>query len=153
MDQAPDGYKEIIRLIEEQHEYLKIAKLEQAFTEAIFKVRRRQGQTISGFVATKKAGFAEVKKQGLDLLATEAGEHLLGHLVLRQGGFSADQQQRIRVPSDGSIQFKRIEVRKIFGMAWTRRLLAGCTGVEEMMSGIRMAIPTTSYDQTCLLPE
>ncbi|CAE7633450.1 unnamed protein product, partial [Symbiodinium microadriaticum] len=116
---APDGYKEIIRLIEEQHEYLKIAKLEQAFTEAIFKGRRRQGQTISGFLATKKAGFAELKKQGLDLLATEAGEHLLGHLVLRQGGFSADQQQRIRVLTDGSIQFKKIEeaIRKIFGDA------------------------------------
>ena len=116
---APDGYKEIIRLIEEQHEYLKVAKLEQAFSEAIFRGRRRQGQTISGFLATKKASFAELKKQGLDLLATEAGEHLLGYLVLRQGGFSADQQQRIRVLTDGSIQFKRIEeaIRKIFGDA------------------------------------
>ena len=74
---APDGYKEIVRLIEEQHEYLEVAKLEQAFTEAIFRGRRKQGQTISGFLATKKAGFAELKKQGLDLLATEAGEHLL----------------------------------------------------------------------------
>ena len=74
---APDGCKEIVRLIEEQHEYLKVAKLEQAFTEAIFRGRRKQGQTISGFLATKKAGFAELKKQGLDLLATEAGEHLL----------------------------------------------------------------------------
>ena len=36
---------------------------------------------------------------------------------MRQGGFSADQQQRIRVLTDGSIQFKRVEeaIRKIFG--------------------------------------
>ncbi|CAE7830815.1 RE1 [Symbiodinium sp. CCMP2592] len=99
---APDGYKEIVRLIEEQHEYLKVAKLEQAFSEAIF-----------------KGSLAELKKQGLDLLATEAGGHLLGHLVLRQGGFTSDQQQRIRVLTDGSIQFKKVEeaIRKIFGDA------------------------------------
>ena len=58
-----------------------------------------------------------MKKQGLDMLATEAGNHLLGHLLLKQGGFTLDQQQRIRVLTDGSIDFRKIElaIRKIFG--------------------------------------
>ncbi|CAE7558955.1 iscS [Symbiodinium pilosum] len=114
---APDGYKQIIAVIEESHAYLKEARLEQAFDAAIFRGRRRPGQTLTGFLATKKAAFAELKKQGLDMLATDAGNHLLGHLLLKQGGFTVDQQQRIRVLTDGSIDFRKIElaIRKIFG--------------------------------------
>ena len=114
-----NGWKMVIQCIEDAHDYLKVQKLEQAFSEAIFRGRCRHGQILSGFLASKKASFAELRKQGLDLLATPAGEHLLGHLVLRQGGFTADQQQRIRVLTDGSIEFKRIEeaIRKIFGEA------------------------------------
>ena len=111
------GWQTIVSCIEEAHDYLKVAKLEQAFTEAVFKGRRKHGQSIAAFLTVKKASFAELRKQGLDLLATPAGEHLLGHLVLRQGGFTADQQQRIRVLTDGSIEFKKVEeaIRKIFG--------------------------------------
>ena len=114
---APDGYKQIIAVIEESHAYLKEARLEQAFDAAIFRGRTRPGQTLTGFLATKKAAFAELKKQGLDMLATDAGNHLLGHLLLKQGGFTVDQQQRIRVLTDGSIDFRKIElaIRKIFG--------------------------------------
>ena len=114
---APDGYKQIITVIEDSHAYLKEARLEQAFDAAIFRGRRRPGQTLTGFLATKKAAFAELKKQGLDMLATDAGNHLLGHLLLKQGGFTVDQQQRIRVLTDGSIDFRKIElaIRKIFG--------------------------------------
>ena len=114
------GWQTIVVCIEEAHDYLKVAKLEQAFTEAVFRGRRKTGQTLSAFLTAKKASFAELRKQGLDLLATPAGEHLLGHLVLRQGGvsgFTADQQQRIRVLTDGSIEFKKVEgaIRKVFG--------------------------------------
>ena len=114
---APDGYKQIITVIEDSRAYLKEARLEQAFDAAIFRGRRRPGQTLTGFLATKKAAFAELKKQGLDMLATDAGNHLLGHLLLKQGGFTTDQQQRIRVLTDGSIDFRKIElaIRKIFG--------------------------------------
>ena len=116
---AADGYKQVIQCIEEAHEYLKVAKLEQAFSAAIFGGRRKAGQTITGFLATKRASFSELKKQGLDLLSTDAGQHLLGHLVMRQGGFSNDEQQRIRVLTDGSIDFRKVEpaIRKIFGDA------------------------------------
>ena len=106
---APDGYGKILGLIEEAHDYLKDAKLEQAFDQAIFKGRRRSDQTLSGFVATKKAALGELKKQGLDLLSIPAGSHLLGHLLLRQGNFSENQKQRIKVLTDGSIDFPRME--------------------------------------------
>ena len=114
---APDGYKQIIGVIEETHAYLKGARLEQAFDAAIFRGRRRPGQTLTGFLATKKAAFAELKKQGLDMLATDAGNHLLGQLLLKLGGFTLDQQQRVRVLTDGSINFRKVElaIRKIFG--------------------------------------
>ena len=114
---APDGYKRIIGIIEESHAYLKEARLEQAFEAAIFKGKRRYGQTITGFLASKKAAFSELKNQGLDLLETDAGNHLLGHLLLKQGGFTNDQQQRIRVLTDGSIDYRKVEVaiRKVFG--------------------------------------
>ena len=51
------------------------------------------------------------------MLATDAGNHLLGHLLLKQGGFTLDQQQRIRGLTDGSIDFRKVElaIRKIFG--------------------------------------
>ena len=99
-----------------EEQYLKVAKLEQAFNAAIFGGRRKAGQTLTGFLASKRAAFAELKKQGLDLLDSEAGQHLLGHLVLRQGGFTQDERQRIRVLTDGSINFKLVEaaIRKIF---------------------------------------
>ena len=102
------GWETIVSCIEEAHDYLKVAKLEQAFSEAVFRRRRKHGQSIAAFLTVKKASFAELRKQGLDLLATPAGEHLLGHLVLRQGGFTADQQQRIRVLTDGSIEIRKI---------------------------------------------
>ena len=56
---APDGYKQIVAVIEETHAYLKEARLEQAFDAAIL---RRPGQTLTGFLATKKAAFAELKR-------------------------------------------------------------------------------------------
>ena len=65
---------------------------------------------IAGFLAPKKAAFSELKKQGLDLLETDAGNHLLGHLLLKQGGFTKHQQQRIRVLTDGSIDYRKVEV-------------------------------------------
>ena len=113
----PSGYQRIVATIEEAHDYLKDAKLEQAFDQAIFKGRRRADQSLSGFVATKKAAFGELKRQGLDLLGTSAGSHLLGHLLLRQGNFTEDQKQRIKVLTDGSIDFPKVEkaIRKLFG--------------------------------------
>ena len=112
---AADDYKQIIAVIEETHAYLKEARLEQAFDAAIFRGRRRPGQTLTGFLATKKAALAELKKQ--DMLAADAGNHLLGHLLLKQGGFTLDQQQRVRVLTGGSIEFWKIElsIQKIFG--------------------------------------
>ncbi|CAE7489912.1 iscS [Symbiodinium sp. CCMP2592] len=111
-----DSIPYAITIIEEAHEYLKVAKLEQAFNAAIFGGRRKACQSLTGFLASKRAAFAELKKQGLDLLDSEAGQHLRGHLVLRQGGFSQDERQRIRVLTDGSINFKLVEaaIRKIF---------------------------------------
>ncbi|CAE7348803.1 RE1, partial [Symbiodinium necroappetens] len=113
---AENGWKEVVKCSEEAHDYLKVAKLEQAFNAAIFGGRRKAGQTITGYLATKKAAFAELRKQGLDLLENEAGQHLLGHLVMRQGGFSQDEQQRIRVLTDGSVDFRKVElaIRKVF---------------------------------------
>ena len=49
------------------------------------------------------------------MLATDAGNHLLGHLLLKQGGFTVDQQQRIRVLTDGSIDFRKRASRRLFG--------------------------------------
>ncbi|CAE7350344.1 RE1 [Symbiodinium sp. CCMP2592] len=114
---AEMGYEKIVAIIEEAHDYLRDAKLEQAFDQAIFKGRRRADQSLSGFVATKKAAFGELKRQGLDLLGSSAGSHLLGHLLLRQGNFSEDQRQRIKVLTDGSIDFPKVEkaIRKLFG--------------------------------------
>ncbi|CAE7341930.1 unnamed protein product [Symbiodinium pilosum] len=112
-----DGYKKIIGIIEESRACLKEARLEQAFEAAIFRGKRRYGQTIAGFLASKKAAFSELKKQGLDLLETDAGNHLLGHLLLKQGGFTNDQQQRIRVLTDGGVDYRKVEIaiRKVFG--------------------------------------
>ena len=99
VDEIEDtGFEKIVSLIEDAHDYLRDAKLEQAFDQAIFKGRRRQDQSLSGFVATKKAAFGELKRQGLDLLGTEA-----------QGNFSEDQRQRIKVLTDGSIDFPKVE--------------------------------------------
>ena len=114
---AMDGYKKIIGIIEESRACLKEARLEQAFEAAIFRGKRRYGQTIAGFLASKKAAFSELKKQGLDLLETDAGNHLLGHLLLKQGGFTNDQQQRIRVLTDGGVDYRKVEIaiRKVFG--------------------------------------
>ena len=102
------GYEKIVSIIEEAHDDLRDAKLEQAFDQAIFMGRRRADQTLSGFVATKKAAFGGLKRQGLDLLSSPAGSHLLGHLLLRQGNFSEDQRQRIKVLTDGSIDFPKV---------------------------------------------
>ena len=82
---APHGWEQVIKIIEKAHEYLKVAKLEQAFNAAIFGGRRKAGQTLTGFLASKRAAFAELKKQGLDLLDSDAGQHLLGHLVSSAG--------------------------------------------------------------------
>ena len=114
---ADDGYKIIVGLIEDAHEYLKDQRLEQAFDEAIFRGRRDRGQTLTTFLTAKKAAFAELRTQGLDLLATRAGRHLLGHLILRQGSFTQDQRQRLKVVTNGSIDYQEIEVaiQKIFG--------------------------------------
>ena len=88
---ADKGYEKIVSIIEDAHGYLRDAKLEQAFDQAIFKGRRRVDQTLSGFVATKKAAF--------------------------QGNCSEDQRQRIQVLTDGSIDFPKVEkaIRKLFG--------------------------------------
>ena len=45
-----------------------------SFEQAIFRGRRRQGQTLTGFLAGMKAAFGELKKQGLDLLESSAGK-------------------------------------------------------------------------------
>ena len=114
---ASNGHKMIVQLIEESHEYLRDVRLEQAFDEAIFRGRRDRGQPITSFLTGKKAAFAELKKQGLDLLASTAGRHLLGHLILRQGSFSQDQRQRLKVVTNGSIDYKQLEtaIQKVFG--------------------------------------
>ena len=114
---ANDGHRQILAIIEDAHEYLKDQRLEQSFDEAIFKGRRERGQTMTSFLTSKKAAFAELKKQGLDLLSTSAGRHLLGHLLLRQGAFTQDQRQRLKVVTNGSIDYKEIEVaiQKVFG--------------------------------------
>jgi hypothetical protein len=72
---------------------------------------------MTAFLASKKASFAELRKQGLDLLSNVAGRHLLGHLILRQGGFTNDQRQRLKVVTTGSIDYKEIEmaIQKVFG--------------------------------------
>lgn len=72
---------------------------------------------MTSFLTGKKAAFAELKKQGLDLLETAAGRHLLGHLILRQGAFTQDQRQRLKVVTNGSIDYKEIEIaiQKVFG--------------------------------------
>lgn len=114
---APEGYKAIIKIIEDAHGYLKDQSLEQAFDEAIFRGRRDRGQSLTAFLAAKTAAFAELRKQGLDLLATSAGRHLLGHLILRQGGFTMDQKQRLRVVTNGSIDYRDLEgaIQRVLG--------------------------------------
>ena len=114
---APEGYKVIIKIIEDAHAYLKDQSLEQAFDEAIFRGRRDRGQSLTAFLASKTAAFAELRKQGLDLLATSAGRHLLGHLILRQGGFTMDQKQRLRVVTNGSIDYRDLEgaIQRVLG--------------------------------------
>eukprot|EP00438_Fugacium_kawagutii_P011007 Skav220594 [mRNA] locus=scaffold2744:89020:94746:+ [translate_table: standard] len=114
---AENGHKRIVAIIEDHHEYLKDQRLEQAFDDAIFKGRRERGQTMTSFLTAKKAAFAELKKQGLDLLASAPGRHLLGHLLLRQGSFTQDQRQRLKVVTNGSIDFKNIEkaIHTVFG--------------------------------------
>ena len=110
------GYQHILKIIEDNREYLRDMKLEQSFEQAIFRGKRRPDQSISGFLASKKAAFSELRRQGLDLLETQAGKHLLGHLLLKQGHFTEDQRQRIRVLTDGSIDFQKEEsaIRKLF---------------------------------------
>eukprot|EP00435_Cladocopium_sp_Y103_P060316 s936_g22.t1 len=114
---APEGYKAILSVIEDAHAYLKDQSLEQAFDEAIFRGRRDKGQSLTSFLAGKTAAFAELRKQGLDLLTSKAGRHLLGHLILRQGGFTVDQKQRLKVVTNGSIDYKELEtaIQKVFG--------------------------------------
>ena len=114
---ADDGHRTIVKIIEDAHEYLKDQGLEQAFEDAIFRGRRERGQPLTAFMTSKKAAFAELKKQGLDLLDGRAGRHLLGHLILRQGSFTQDQRQRLKVVTNGSIDYKDIEVaiQKVFG--------------------------------------
>ena len=114
---SDQGHRIILKLIEDSHEFLKDQRLEQAFDDAIFRGRRERGQSLTTFLTGKKAAFAELKKQGLDLLTSTAGRHLLGHLILRQGAFTQDQRQRLKVVTNGSIDYKEIEkaVQKIFG--------------------------------------
>ena len=114
---APEGFKTILSVIEDAHAYLKDQSLEQAFDDAIFRGRRDKGQSLTSFLAGKTAAFAELRKQGLDLLTSKAGRHLLGHLILRQGGFTVDQKQRLKVVTNGSIDYKDLEkaIQKVFG--------------------------------------
>ena len=115
---AENGHKVIVvGLIESAHECLKDHRLEQAFEEAIFRGKRDKGTSLTAFLTSKRAAFAELRKQGLDLLETSAGRHLLGHLILRQGAFSQDQKQRLKVVTNGSIDFKDLElaIQKVFG--------------------------------------
>ena len=107
----------MLKIIDENHEYLRDMKLEQSFEQAIFRGKRRPDQSISGFLASKKAAFSELKRQGLDLLETKAGNHLLGHQTSdpQTGSVTEDQRQRIRVLTDGSIDYQKVEsaIRKI----------------------------------------
>ena len=114
---APDGFRVILQIIMDAHAYLKDQSLEQAFDEAIFRGRRDKGQSLTSFLAGKTAAFAELRKQGLDLLASSPGKHLLGHLILRQGGFTIDQKQRLKVVTNGSLDYKDLEgaIQKVFG--------------------------------------
>ena len=68
---SDDGHRVILKIIEEAHEYLR-ESLEQAFDDAIFKGRRDRGTSLTAFLTGKKAAFNELKKQGLDLLASAA---------------------------------------------------------------------------------
>ena len=126
----PEGHKHIVEIIEDAHAYLKDQRLEQAFDEAIFRGRRDRGQSMTAFLAAKKAAFAELRKQGLDLLATTAGRHLLGHLLLRQGAFTMDQRQRLKVVTNGSIDYQDIEraIQKVFGDKLDDGLVADQSG-------------------------
>ena len=65
-----NGHKQILRLIEDAHDYLKDQRVEQAFDEAIFRGRRERDTRLTAFLTGKKAAFAELRKQGLDLLAS-----------------------------------------------------------------------------------
>jgi hypothetical protein len=114
---SDQGHRTILNIIEEAHEYLRDHRLETAFDEAIFRGRRERGQPLTTFLANKKAAFAELRKQGLDLLGTQAGRHLLGHLIIKQGSFSQDQRQRLKVVTNGSIDYKEVEkaIQKVFG--------------------------------------
>ena len=126
----PEGHKHIVEIIEDAHAYLKDQRLEQAFDEAIFRGRRDRGQSMTAFLAAKKAAFAELRKQGLDLLATTAVRHLLGHLLLRQGAFTMDQRQRLKVVTNGSIDYQDIEraIQKVFGDKLDDGLVADQSG-------------------------
>ena len=52
---AEDGCKVLVQCIEEAHDYLKVAKLEQAVNAAIFGGRTRVGQTLLIRVSNNKA--------------------------------------------------------------------------------------------------
>ncbi|OLP84960.1 hypothetical protein AK812_SmicGene34086 [Symbiodinium microadriaticum] len=89
---APEGWTTVVSIIEEAHEYLKVS------------------WRANGLLSPSS------RSVDFDLLDSEAGQHLLGHLVLPQGGFTKDERQRIRVLTDGSINFKLVEaaIRRIF---------------------------------------
>ena len=111
------GYKTILGIIEEAHDYLKEQRLEDAFDEALFRGRRDRGQLLTTYLNNKRIAFSELSRLGMDFFKDEAGRHLIGHLVLKHGHFTEDQKQRLKVVTNGSIDIKVLEpaIRKIFG--------------------------------------
>ena len=69
------------------------------------------------FSHQRRQRLRSLKKQGLDLLETKAGRHLLTHLTLRQGRFTQDQRQRLKVVTDGAIDYQDFEraIQTMFG--------------------------------------
>ena len=62
-----NGWKMVIQCIEDAHDYLKVQKLEQAFSEAIFRGRCRHGQILSGFWHRRRRASLSFGSKGLDL--------------------------------------------------------------------------------------
>jgi hypothetical protein len=61
------------------------------------------------FLNKKRTAFAEFRRLGMDLMGTAAGRHLIGHLVLKQGYFTTNQKQRVKVTTWGSIDIKELD--------------------------------------------
>ena len=93
---SPYGHEQIIELIKEANVHVMEKKLEDAFDEAIYRGRREKGENMTPFVTRKRVAFMELRRLGMDFLSSDAGKHLMGHIILKQGYFTNDQKQRGR---------------------------------------------------------